>query len=62
MIFMKKKFKMIQVGAVGGEIWRIGSEKWGSRRGQLGMCTPICSFQAKVFSAGVLRARATSWY
>ena len=26
---------MIQIGAVGGEIWRIGSEKWGSRRGQL---------------------------
>jgi hypothetical protein len=24
------KLKMIQIGAVGGEIWRIGSEKWGS--------------------------------
>jgi len=34
-LFTKKHhlLKMIQVGPVDGEIWRIGSEKWGSRRG-----------------------------
>ena len=36
--------KMIQIGAVVGEIWRIGSEKWGSRRGQLDVCATTSSF------------------
>jgi hypothetical protein len=34
----------IQIGAVVGEIWRIGSEKWGSRRGQLDVCATTSSF------------------
>jgi hypothetical protein len=42
MIFIYQKntiyLKMTQIGAVGGEFWRIGSEMLGSRRGQLGMC------------------------
>jgi hypothetical protein len=38
---------MIQIGAIVGEIWRIGSEMWGSRRGQLDVCPETC-FQAQV--------------
>jgi hypothetical protein len=52
MIFIYQKntiyYKMIQIGAVGSEIWRIGSEKWGSRRGQLDMCALVCNFKAQV--------------
>ena len=36
-IYLSKEhiiLKMVQIGAVGGEIWRIGSEKWVPRRGQ----------------------------
>jgi hypothetical protein len=35
---------MTQIGSVGGEIWQIGGEKWGSRRGQLGMFAPTGTF------------------
>jgi len=42
MIFIYQKntflFKSDPDCAVGGEIWRIGGEKWGSRCGQLDMC------------------------
>jgi len=34
---------MIQIGAIVGEIWRIGSEMWGSRRGQLDVCPGLFS-------------------
>jgi hypothetical protein len=47
---------MTQIGAVGGEFWRIGSEMLGSRRGQLGMCDLAGNIQAQVLSA------ATSGY
>jgi len=40
---------MIQIGAVGGEIWRIGSVKWGSRRGQLDIFTD--NIKAQMLSA-----------
>jgi hypothetical protein len=36
------------IGSVGGEIWQIGGEKWGSRRGQLGICAATGCFQAQV--------------
>jgi len=56
MIFIYQKntiyYKMIQIGAVGSEIWRIGSEKWGSRRGQLDMCALVCNFKAQVLWVG----------
>jgi len=47
---------MFQIGAVVGEIWRIGSGEWadwqwrvgGSRRGKLDMCTHVCKFKAQV--------------
>jgi hypothetical protein len=29
---------------VGGKIWQIDDEKWGSRRGQLDVCAATCSF------------------
>jgi hypothetical protein len=29
---------MTQIGSVGGEIWQIGGEKWGSRHVQLDVC------------------------
>jgi len=35
---------MFHIGAAVGEIWRIGSEKWGSRRGRLDACAATCSF------------------
>jgi hypothetical protein len=46
---------MTQIGAVGGEFWRIGSEMLGPRR-QLGMCDLAGNIQARVQSA------ATSGY
>jgi hypothetical protein len=42
---------MTQIGSVGGEIWQIGGEKWGSHRGQLDMCAKTGTFQAQVLSA-----------
>ena len=41
--------KMAQIGAVGGEIWQNGSEKWGSRCRQSGIGPPTGNFQAQVF-------------
>ena len=41
-------YKMTQIGSVGGEIWHIGGEKWGSRRRQLGMCAATGNLQAQV--------------
>jgi len=41
---------MIQIGAVGGDIWRIGSEKWGSRRGQINNFANVDNIQAQVLS------------
>ena len=43
--------KMTQIRSVGGDIWQIGGEKWGSRRRQLGTCAPTGPFQAQVLSA-----------
>jgi hypothetical protein len=34
--------------SIGGEIWQIGGEKWGSRRGQSGMGPATCKIQALV--------------
>ena len=42
---------IILIGAVGGDIWRIGSEKWGSRRGQLDIIANPGSIEAQVLSA-----------
>ena len=54
---------MTQIGSVGGEIWQIGGEQWGSRCGQLGMCAATGNFQAQL-SAGyiwVLSFEVASW-
>jgi hypothetical protein len=48
--------KLTQIGAVGGEFWRIGSEMLGSRRGHLGKCDLAGNIQAQLLSA------ATSGY
>jgi hypothetical protein len=56
--------KMTQIGSVGGEIWQIGGKKWGSRRGQLGMCAPTGTFQAQELSAAyiwLLSLEFASW-
>ena len=50
------EINMTEIGAVGGEFWRIGSEMLGSRRGQLGMCDLVGNVQAQVLSG------ATSGY
>jgi len=39
---------MTRIGSVGGEIWQIGGEKWGSRREQLGMCATTGCLKAQV--------------
>jgi len=44
--------KMSKIGAVVGEIWRIGSEKWGPRREQSDVCPRTCSLQAQVLPVG----------
>ena len=40
--------KMIQIRSIGGEVWQIGGEKWGSHRGFPGMCAQIRQYQAEV--------------
>jgi hypothetical protein len=53
---------MTQIGSVGGEIWQIGGDKWGSRRGQLGMCAPTGTLQAQVcIYVWVLSLQVASW-
>jgi len=54
--------KVTQFGVYDGEIWRICGGKWGSRRGQLGICPPIGCFQAQLLpELGAIFLKTASW-
>jgi hypothetical protein len=46
------EINMTEIGAVGGEFWRIGSEMLGSRHGKLDMCPLAGNTQGAIGRAG----------